>query len=266
MKKGSPAGGVGRRPAEAGSAFGRYSVRLSQNPSDLAASQALRHLCFVEAAGGRLRPGGIEADDRDPHCLHLMVEEIDTGLLVCTCRMMQLPSGKAISQCYTAQFYDLGRLEGYGRPMLELGRFCIRPHTRDADILRLAWGALTRIVDDTGVGMVFGCSSFAGTDPDPYRSAFALLAEAYGAPPALAPGPRAAAVVSLAGSVPADRRGAIGALPPLLRTYLGMGGWVSDHGVIDSDLGTIHVFTAVETDAVPPSRARALRAIAGTGA
>ena len=53
------------------------------------------------------------------------------------------------------------------------------------------------------------------------------------------------------------------AIPPLLRTYLAMGGWVSDHAVIDRQMNTIHVFTGVEIDRVPVARARALRAIAG---
>jgi len=51
-------------------------------------------------------------------------------------------------------------------------------------------------------------------------------------------------------------------MPPLLRAYLRMGGWVSDHAVIDRDLGTLHVFTGLEIRAVPPARARALRAVA----
>ena len=53
----------------------------------------------------------------------------------------------------------------------------------------------------------------------------------------------------------------LGGLPPLLRTYLAMGGWVSDHAVIDRDLDTLHVFTAVEVARIPPARARALRAL-----
>ena len=52
-------------------------------------------------------------------------------------------------------------------------------------------------------------------------------------------------------------------MPPLLRTYLMMGGWVSDHAVMDRQLGTMHVFTGVEIKAIPPARARALRALAG---
>ncbi len=60
-----------------------------------------------------------------------------------------------------------------------------------------------------------------------------------------------------------DRRAALASLPPLLRTYLGMGGWVSDHAVVDRELETLHVFTCVEVDRIPAARAASLRAVAG---
>ena len=50
--------------------------------------------------------------------------------------------------------------------------------------------------------------------------------------------------------------------PPLLRSYLAMGGWVSDHAVIDRQMGTLHVFTGLEIAGIPPNRARLLRALA----
>jgi L-ornithine Nalpha-acyltransferase len=64
------------------------------------------------------------------------------------------------------------------------------------------------------------------------------------------------------GAGPDPRRAAL-SMPPLLRTYLAMGGWVSDHAVVDRALNTLHVFTALEIAAIPPARARALRLIAG---
>jgi len=48
----------------------------------------------------------------------------------------------------------------------------------------------------------------------------------------------------------------------LLRSYLAMGGWVSDHAVIDAQMDTLHVLTAVEIATIPPARARILRMIA----
>ena len=52
------------------------------------------------------------------------------------------------------------------------------------------------------------------------------------------------------------------ALPALLRAYLALGGWVSDHAVVDRDLGTCHVFTCVELDRLPPARRRAFEGLA----
>ena len=54
---------------------------------------------------------------------------------------------------------------------------------------------------------------------------------------------------------------AMRAMPPLLKIYLIMGGWVSDHAVVDSHMNTLHVFTGVEIGMIPPERKRLLRAL-----
>ena len=58
-----------------------------------------------------------------------------------------------------------------------------------------------------------------------------------------------------------NMKNALSRMPPLLRTYLSMGGWVSDHAVVDPEMNTLHVFTGVEISSVPKARARLLRAI-----
>jgi putative hemolysin len=179
---------------------------------------------------------------------------------------MPLNSGCEIGQSYSAQFYDLAALAAYPHPMVEMGRFCIHPDHHDPDILRIAWAAMTQVVDAAGVRMLFGCASFHGTDAGRYLDAFAMLREAHLAPRRWWPRVKAPNVFRfarrLAGRVP-DRRRALLTMPPLLRSYLVMGGWVSDHAVIDGDLGTLHVFTGLEIAAIPPGRARLLRAVAG---
>ena len=50
-------------------------------------------------------------------------------------------------------------------------------------------------------------------------------------------------------------------MPPLLRTYLLMGGWASDHAVVDRQLNTMHVFKGVEVGAISAARKRLLRAL-----
>ncbi len=229
---------------------GRYAVRLAATPADVRQCQWLRHRCFFGAEG-------VDADRFDADCQHLMVED-QAGRLVACVRLFQLATGAEIGRGYAAQFYDLSGLAQVDAPMIEIGRFCVAPDVLDADVLRVAWGALTRMVDDVRVAMLFGCTSFAGTDPAVYGRAFTRLARRHLGPVPLRPGVKADAVHAL------DAVAAAGAgpLPPLLRTYLAMGGWVGDHAVVDHAMNTLHIFTCLEVAAVPPARARALRALA----
>ncbi len=237
---------------------GRYAARIAETDADLRAAQGLRALAFRGAEG-------LDTDPYDARCTHVLVEETRSSALVCCFRLLPLQSGADIGRSYSAQFYELSALSDFDGPMVEMGRFCIHPDWRDADILRVAWGAMTAYVDEQGVEMLFGCSSFHGTEARAYYDAFALLRDRHLAPKRWLPRVKAPAVFCFASRLrrKPDLKAAQAAMPPLLRTYLLMGGWVSDHAVIDRDLGTLHVFTGLEIRAVPPARARLLRGVAG---
>lgn len=244
---------------------GRYAARIAATRRDIRAAQRLRHLAFVETRGGH-RAGGLDSDDHDRRCRHVLVEEVRSGTLVCCFRMMLLPDGQAIGDSYSARYYDLSALERFDGPMIEMGRFCLHPDWHDPDILRVAWAAMTDFVDRNGVEMLFGCSSFLGTETAAHAEAFALLRERHLAPRRWLPRVKAPDVFRFARALrrmKPDAKRARLAMPPLLRSYLAMGGWVSDHAVVDRDLNTLHVFTGLEVRAIPPARARLLRAVAG---
>ena len=242
---------------------GRYSARVAQTDADVALAQALRHLAFVAGRGGPARGEAREADAFDARCRHVLVEDMATGALVCCFRLLDTAGG-GIGESYSAQFYDLSALRGFEGPMIEMGRFCLHPDWHDPDILRLAWGALTRLVDAEGVELLFGCSSFRGTDASAYGDAFAMLRERHLAPKRWLPRVKAPQVFRFAERLrrKADARRAMLAMPPLLKSYLALGGWVSDHAVVDPEMNTLHVFTGLEIRKVPPARARLLRAVA----
>lgn len=244
---------------------GGYVVRFAQDAADLIACQRLRHLCFVENAGRIPLPDGCEADSFDPLCDHVLIENAD-GALLCCFRLLPFSDGTRLSTSYSAQFYNVTRLAGFEAPMIELGRFCIHPNSNDPDVLRIAWGMLAAYVDAFGAGMLFGCSSFAGTDEGPYRGAFDLLATRFLVPDAWAIGEKASEILPFAKTAGAvqDHRAALGQVPALLRSYLTMGGWVSDHAVVDREMNTLHVFTGLEIAKVPAARAATLRAIVET--
>lgn len=238
---------------------GRYRVRLAETRADLARAQRLRAQLF------RGDPGAADGDGFDPLCRHVLVEDRAAGAVVCTYRLLDLADGREIGDSYSAQFYGLAPLRAFAGPMVEVGRFCIAPEAQGGDVLRLAWGAMTGIVEADGIELLFGCSSFHGTDEADLLDTFALLKQRHIAPRKWLPRVKAPEVFRFARSQrrTPDVRKALTAMPPLLRTYLMMGGWVSDHAVRDRDLGTLHVFTGLEVGQVPAKRRRALAALAG---
>ena len=243
---------------------GKYRARMAITDADVILCQQLRYLAFIEARGlgHNAAKARLECDEFDAICRHVMIEEARTGKLVCCFRMLPLNDGSEISRSYSAKYYELSKLAAYPGRMVEMGRFCIHPAYRDPNILRVAWAAMSRFVDQEGVELLFGCSSFHGVDADAYRDAFALLKEKHLAPKRWLPRVKAPNVFRFARKLKPkrpDMKLALRRMPPLLRSYLVMGGWVSDHAVIDNELNTLHVFTGVEIKRVPPNRARLLR-------
>lgn len=237
----------------------RYSARLAEGPGDVRAAQRLRYAAFRDPAHA-----GLDRDAHDARCVHMLIEEGPQRTLVGTFRLMRLASGADVGRSYSAQFYGLEGLRGYAAPLAELGRVCVLPGRREADILRVAWGALAGYVDAAGIELLFGCASFPGTDPAVHAQGFELLRRRHLAPAAWRPTVKAPHVHGFGQAAPetfAPGR-AMASLPALLRSYLALGGGVSDHAVVDDDLGTLHVFTGLEVRDIPPARARLLRAIA----
>ena len=234
---------------------GRYVARQANGAADIAAAQALRARCFGLPS---------DTDAFDPRCTHILVHRTMDDGLVCCFRMLPL-TGATISASYSAQYYELSALEAFDGKMVEMGRFCIDPDVTDPDILRVAWGAMTAYVDENGVELLFGCSSFAGTETADYLDAFAMLKARHLAPKRWLPRVKAPKVFRFAARLrrKPDAKKAMVRMPPLLRTYLIMGGWVSDHAVVDDQMNTLHVFTGVEIGAIPPARKRLLRAVVG---
>lgn len=234
----------------------RYRACLARTGQDVASAQSLRGAVF--------RSADRDADPFDARCSHLLIEALPTRSLVATLRYQLLPAATGIAQTYSAQFYDLGPLGRWPGAMLELGRFCVVPGLNDPEILRLTWAFLTQVVDHHPIDLLFGCTSFAKAGEPVAADVYASMAQHLGPacwrPEAVAPEhfSISARGGSNAGQGPAR---SISFQSPLLQGYLGLGGWISDDAVIDRDLGTMLVFTALEVDRIPRSRQRLLRAL-----
>lgn len=233
---------------------GGLEVQFAGTQADFNAIHTLRRACFRRAAGQD------DSDVFDQIFAHLMVRDSTSGDLVASARLHVLAHdtlGPATS--YTAQFYDLGPIMAQFHRAVEIGRICL---SRNAppDTARALLSALAQHCRTLDAQALLGCASFHGVDPARHASALDWLRRHHLAPVELRGRRVSARTMDLPHLPDAAGRDALANMPTLLRLYLGLGGWVSDHAVMDPDLDTLHVLTLVRVDAIPPARRRSLLA------
>ena len=245
--------------SEAQSTSAGYTVRLARDEVDLRAAQRLRYAVFVEELGARCADADhqarLERDALDPYFDHLLL--IDKGAdpaalehVVGVYRLLPQARAEALGRFYSDAEYDLTALRASGRKLVELGRSCVHPaHRRGAAMLHL-WNGLAEYVIARGIELLFGVASFHGADPLPHAAALSWLHANHLAPEALRvtvrPGPQAARM-DLIDPATIDRAAAMAAIPPLIRAYLRLGGFVGEGAYIDNDFNTTDVCLIMDT-------------------
>jgi putative hemolysin len=99
---------------------------------------------------------------------------------------------------------------------------------------------------------MFGCASLPGTDPAALALPLSYLYHNHLAPAPLRPVALADRYISM-DLMPADRidpRAALALLPPLVKGYLRLGGFIGDGAVIDEQFNTTDVCIVVKTDLI----------------
>lgn len=236
-----------------------YAVRLARDESELRAAQRLRYEVFVEELGATCADADhaarLERDALDPWFDHLLL--IDRGAdpespdrVVGVYRLLPQERAEALGRFYSDAEYDLTPLRASGRKLVELGRSCVHPaHRRGAAMLHL-WNGLAEYVIARGIEIMFGVASFHGADPPPHAEALSWLHANHLAPEALRvrvrPGPQAAPMDRI-DPARIDRTRALAAIPPLIRAYLRLGGFVGDGAFVDHDFNTTDVCLIMDT-------------------
>ena len=244
---------------------GPLQVRLAENEADIDAAQALRYRIFYDTLGARPFPEMArrrrDFDRFDAHCDHLLVldHSLAAGpVVVGTYRLIRRAAATRLGTFYSAGEYDVSRLIAYPGEILELGRSCVDTAYRPRPALQLLWGGIAAYVFHYEIALMFGCASLPGTDPGALSSPLSYLYHHHLAPPALRPEALRERRVEMA-RLPVDRvdpARALAALPPLIKGYLRLGGFVGDGAVVDEQFNTTDVCVVVKTDLVTEKYSR----------
>jgi putative hemolysin len=235
-------------------------VRLAATAWEREAAQALRYRVFYEEMGARPTEATAatrrDVDDFDDAADHLLVIDHARGegpeSVVGTYRLLRRAAAARVGRFYSAAEYDIAPLTSFDGEVLELGRSCVDAAHRTRGTLQLLWQGIAAYVFKHRIDLMFGCASLPGTDPEALAAPLSYLWHNHLAPPALRPRALPALHVEM-NRLPIEAinaRAVLAELPPLIKGYLRLGGFVGDGAVIDHQFNTTDVCVVVKTDLV----------------
>jgi len=239
---------------------GRYRLRLAQSPEDREAACRLRFKVFnIEMGEGLQRSyeTGIDTDDFDIFCEHLLVEDKADHRVVGTYRMQSGSTAAANLGYYSEQEFEFAPYEPLRRDILELGRASIDREHRTPEVLTLLWRGIAQYANEIGLRYLVGCSSLNSRNPSEGWQMYRDLARYHASP-------EFETVPTPTYCCPAEQQGAetqtaaaqqeasmpIKA-PKLLKTYLTIGARICAPPAWDREFGTIDFLTLLDLKMLP---------------
>lgn len=239
--------------------FNNLEVRLAKTSNDVDAAQALRYKIFYEDMGAipttRCRALKRDIDSYDDVCDHLLVIDLEKGTnhkpcVVGTYRLLLGNIAKATTGFYSETEFDVNNFMYTPEEVLELGRSCIDSDYRRRGAMQLLWRGISEYIDNYDVKLMFGCGSIHGTDVNEASRVLSYLHHFHLAPKSMRPVALSDKYISmnLMKKNALDIKQVQRELPPLLKGYLRVGGYVGKGAVIDHRFNTIDVSIVVETE------------------
>lgn len=235
---------VNSRPFEISE--GRYTVRLARDQFEVETALRLRYEVFkVELSRGDAADGvGIEFDEYDFKCRHLIVVDVLTGDTVGTYRLNSIETARGTRGFYSWNEFTIEDLPAEVlKHGLEVGRACVAPAHRNTKVLFLLWKGLANYLKYTGKRYLFGCCSIFTVDEMIGAHAFHQLKTAGHFHENFRVEPRKNAL-DVSGVNPALGQNV--ELPALFNMYLRIGAKMCSRPIIDRDFGTIDLFVVFD--------------------
>ena len=242
---------------------GNLGVRIAATAEEIDAVQALRYRVFYGEMGAKpdheTAQSQRDSDAYDAVADHLLMVDRDIGPgakgVIGTYRLIQREAAAKIGRFYSAGEYDIASIEALPGRILELGRSCVDPRYRGRAAMQLLWGGIAAYVFHYNIDLMFGCASLPGTDTDALAAELTYLYYHHLAPARLRPRalPHRYIEMRQLDRDQIDARRVLASLPPLIKGYLRLGGFVGDGAAIDAQFNTTDVAVVVKTDLITAS-------------
>jgi putative hemolysin len=222
-----------------------YVVRFARDDEEIRAALRLRFEVFnLELNEGlaSAHATGMDEDEFDEFCDHLIVVEEGSGEVVGTYRMQTGTMAGLHLGYYSACEFDFTPFEPFRDSLVELGRACVHRDHRSLAVISMLWREIVRYALDRKARYLIGCSSLTSQDPAHGLALYQrLVTEGHLSAPEFRTVPLPAFILD-----PVEPLADCPPPPKLLRAYLGMGAKICSAPAIDRAFGTIDFLTMID--------------------
>jgi L-ornithine Nalpha-acyltransferase len=228
-----------------------FEVKIATEPAEIRQAQRLRFEVFNLELNKGLKSSferGLDVDEFDPYCDHLIVRDLKSRDVVGTYRLMRGAQARRHIGFYSEKEFDLTQIKKLDGELMELGRSCARKDFRDRALIPLMWDAIADQVRTHHVRYLFGCGSLYSMDRAEVSAMFSLLKKKYYATDTYRVRPLAqCAFDGLADDVAiTDEQALFQKLPSLIKGYLRIGALVCGPPALDVEFGTADFFLLLD--------------------
>lgn len=220
-------------------AAGKLVLSMASTVEELHEVQRLRYKVFIDTMGltSLERADGLDSDEFDAHCDHLIVRDTDTLKVVGTYRLLSAMRARKLGRLYSEGEFDLGRLNHLRGRMVEAGRACIHPDYRGGSVIMLLWSGLAEYMRREQCDYLVGCASISLADGGHNAVAvYQQLAASHLAPLEYRVTPH---LPFPFGKLDAAAKAQV---PALLKGYMRSGAWICGEPAWDPDFESADLF------------------------
>ncbi len=228
-------------------------ISWALNAQEICEAQRLRYAVFAEEMGAQLalNSSGLDIDEFDAYCDHLLVRDQESLQVVGTYRVLPPHKAREIGRLYSDSEFDLTRLNHLRPKLVEVGRSCVHADYRSGAVIMALWSGLAQYMRLHQYEIMLGCASIPMADGGHFAaSLFNSLKIEQMAPIEnhafpLIPLP----LERLNGGLEVEP-------PPLIKGYLKLGAKICSAPAWDPQFNTADVLTILRLDEINPRYAK----------
>jgi len=236
-----------------------FVVKLAKNHEEVEMAQRLRYEVFNMEQKRGLKSAekyGIDFDEFDEYCLHLLALEKVSGKIVGTYRAHMGHIADSVKGFYSSREFEIHGLYKIADKCIELGRTCVSPEYRSGAVIALLWSAITELLVRANLIYMLGCVSLDETDPVKGWALYEYIARKYSVCQDFFAIPRPGFKLEKPPDneiekILADESTLRKNIPPIFKGYLRLGGHICGYPALDKEFGTIDFFILVDIRKVP---------------